>query len=255
LNNPTPYSEVNAVLHSLLANVQAILGDQFVALYLYGSLSSGDFDPATSDIDFCVVTQGEVPAALIPALEAMHMNYATSEDYWAHKLEGAYIPQAALRRYTPGEPPRPTINEGKFYLAGQGSDWIIQRHIMRESGVVLAGPEPRDLIDPVSPEEIRASVAGVLREWWEPLIQKPDWIDNPLYQSYAVLTMARALYTFEMGTVASKPKSAQWAQQTFPHYADLIARAAAWKPGMPFDRLDETLDLIRYTVERSKIVE
>ena len=42
--SPTPYPEVNAILNVLLADVRAILGDQFVGFYLYGSLASGDFD-------------------------------------------------------------------------------------------------------------------------------------------------------------------------------------------------------------------
>lgn len=33
--HPTPYPDVNAVLHKLLSAVQAILGEQFVGLYLY----------------------------------------------------------------------------------------------------------------------------------------------------------------------------------------------------------------------------
>src|SRR6185437_9796182 len=47
---PTPYAEVNALLSMLLAQMQAILGERLVALYLCGSLSLGDFDPATSDV-------------------------------------------------------------------------------------------------------------------------------------------------------------------------------------------------------------
>ena len=72
LTHPTPYPDVNAVLHELLAGVQAILGDHFVGLYLHGSLAIGDFNPHRSDIDFVVVTAGELPDEMLPALEAMH---------------------------------------------------------------------------------------------------------------------------------------------------------------------------------------
>ncbi|HXD09520.1 MAG TPA: nucleotidyltransferase domain-containing protein, partial [Anaerolineales bacterium] len=50
--SPTPYAEVNQILALLLTNAKEILEDQFVGMYLYGSLSSGDFNPETSDIDF-----------------------------------------------------------------------------------------------------------------------------------------------------------------------------------------------------------
>lgn len=45
ISEPTPYSDVNAVLHELLSGVQNILGKQFVGMYLGGSIATGDFDP------------------------------------------------------------------------------------------------------------------------------------------------------------------------------------------------------------------
>ena len=41
---PTPYPDVNSVLQHFLAQIQAILGDAFTGMYLYGSLAQGDFD-------------------------------------------------------------------------------------------------------------------------------------------------------------------------------------------------------------------
>jgi hypothetical protein len=32
--------------------------------------------------------------------------------------------------------------------------WVIHRHMLREHGVVLAGPPPHTLIDPVQPDEL-----------------------------------------------------------------------------------------------------
>src|SRR4051794_16511685 len=99
LTHPTPYPDVNAIIDQLLTEVRAILGDELVGLYLYGSLSSGDFDPDSSDIDFLVVTAGELPPATLAALEAMHARIGASGGKWATHLEGSYIPQAALRHY------------------------------------------------------------------------------------------------------------------------------------------------------------
>jgi hypothetical protein len=39
---PTPYIDVNSVLAELLTGMQAIHGAKLVALYLYGSLVTGD---------------------------------------------------------------------------------------------------------------------------------------------------------------------------------------------------------------------
>src|SRR5690242_2568604 len=101
--NATSDPDIDAVLHLLLTNVRAALGDQFVGLYLHGSLASGDFDPERSDIDFVVVTAGALPDALIPALEALHTRLLDSGLSWAAKLEGTYFPQQVLRRYAPSD--------------------------------------------------------------------------------------------------------------------------------------------------------
>lgn len=250
--HPTPFPEINPLLDELLSRAQAVLGSNFVGLYLYGSLASGDFDPERSDIDFVIVTRNAVSNEQISTLEAMHIGLANSGLKWAKKLEGSYIPQADLRRYERTETEYPTLNEGKFYLGRHSSDWIIQRHILREHGVVLAGVPPRNLIDPVEPEDLRRAVIGVLNDWWTPMLENPAWLRSDEYQAYAVLTMCRALFTLEHGSIASKPVSARWAQEKLDErYAALIERALLWQHGEQFNRLDETLDFIRYTLENA----
>ncbi len=133
---------------------------------------------------------------------------------WAAKLEGAYVPRHTLRRYDPDSAPCPTINEGRFYLDQQGSDWIIQRYILREYGAEVCGPSLKSSIDPVTPDDLRHAVAGVLREWWQPMLDNPGLIRNREYEAYATLTMCRALYALEYGDIVSKPAAARWARET-----------------------------------------
>jgi len=76
-NSFTPYAEVNSLLSLLLEEVQAVLGDQFIGMYLDGSLASRDFD-ADSDIDFVVVTRDDIAGELFLRLQAMHDRMATS---------------------------------------------------------------------------------------------------------------------------------------------------------------------------------
>jgi hypothetical protein len=249
---PTSYPDVNAVLHALLASAKDILGDYFVGLYLYGSLASGDFDPLRSDIDFVVVTTAQLAEELSAALEAMHGRLWAGDLKWAAKLEGTYIPQNALRRYDPDAALYPCVNEGRFYRARHGSDWVIQRSILREHSVIVAGPPLRPMIDPVSPDEIRQGVRGVLHGWWAPLLDNPGFLRDGEYQAYAVLTMCRVLYTLQHGTIASKPVSARWAQAELDQpWPALIEWALTWQHADQSARLSETLDFIRYTLEDS----
>ena len=245
---PTPYPEVNQVLIDLLDEVQTILGEEFVGLYLYGSLAAGDFDERRSDIDFIVVTRGELPGATIAALEKMHKMFASSAAKWRRKLEGLYIPLSKLRHYDPQGPQLPTINEGRFYLARQGSDWVIQRYTLREQETIVAGPSIRDFIDPVKPQEMRDAVSAIMREWWAPMLDDPAWLNGrPEYQAFAVQTMCRVLYTLEFATAVSKTAAAQWAIGALgEEWSELIEDAIAWPERQPAS-LDRTLEFIRYT--------
>lgn len=241
------------MLDALLAGARGVLGDNFAGLYLYGSLAAGDFDPERSDIDFLVVTAGELPDELLPALEAMHAGLALADGKWAAKLEGSYVPRRALRRYDPDDAPRPQLNEGRFYVARHCSDWVIQRHVLREHGVALAGPPPSALIDPVTPDDLRGAVRGILREWWEPTLRAGVWLRRgDEYRAYAVLTMCRALYTLRHGAVASKPVSAEWARgELGARWAGLVERASAWRPGAPSGDLSGAGDFVRFTLARA----
>ncbi len=253
MKQPIPDPNVTFILQKLLAEVQRVLGAQLRGLYLYGSLASGDFNPRSSDIDFVVTTQSMLPPETSAALRVMHEQLAGSGLKWAANLEGSYLTQAALRRYQPDDGPWPTLNEGRFYVAPHGSDWVIQRHILRQHGVTLFGPPVVDLIDPVTAVELKQAVTEILREWWAPMLPDPAFVQRREYQAFAVLTMCRALYTLRLGDVVSKPAAARWAlAELGKTWAALIEQALAWPLGSQPDSLEETLAFIAYTVAVSR---
>ncbi len=258
---PTPYPDVNVVLHDLLASIQAILGHHFRGMYLSGSLALGDFAAYRSDIDYVVVTDADLSGDLLLALRAMHVGFNASDSPWATEVEAAYIPHDALRRYDPAHARHPHIERGAgatLDMDHLGSDWIIQRYILREHGVIVVGPDPRTVIDPVSAQDLRQSVATLMNTWWGPMRDDPAPLfrHNIGYQVYAVLTMCRILYTRDVGAVVSKPVAARWARgMADGRWDTLIERALAWRKDGQIvpsdDDVNETLALIQYTLERS----
>jgi hypothetical protein len=246
---PTPYPEVNGVLLRLLDGARGILGKEFVGLYLYGSLASGDFNQQRSDIDFVVVTRNLLPQAMIDALEEMHKGFASSSEKWDRKLEGVYMPLAELRAYDANGPELPSVNEGRFYLAQRGSDWVIQRHTLRAHETIVSGPSIRDFIDPVTPDQIRSAICAIMHEWWAPMIDDAAWLDGrPEYLAYAVLTMCRVLYTLEFATAVSKTRAAQWAIKTLEkEWAGLVKEALGWPESYP-QNLAQVQAFIRFTL-------
>jgi hypothetical protein len=248
---PTPYPDVNTLLDELSGGMQAILGDCLVGFYMNGSLALGDFDPEHSDIDFIAATEKDLSGTMFDRLVEMHRHITYSGRLYATELEGSYFPLPALRRHNPTETIFPNLERGlteTLQLKEHHSDWVIQRHIVRESGIGLFGPHADTLIDPVSPDELRQATVDVLRSWWA----TPVAIDNTRlssgYQVYAVQTMCRALYTLEHGSVVSKRVACQWASGEVPaKWSFLIQQAVQWQLGP--DTIKETTDFIAYVLD------
>lgn len=250
---PTTYPDINALLDRLLAGARSVLGADLVGLYLHGSLATGGFNPETSDVDFLAATAGPLPEEIVDRLAAMHQELALRSP-WAAELEGSYIPRPALRRYNPARARHPRLEHGSSTLRVEqhDSDWVINRYVLREHGVVITGPDPETLIDPIGPNELRHAVRNLLW-WWELQLEDTTRLETGRYQAYAVLTMCRVLYMLEHGDVAPKPEAAFWAQGAISQpWPPLVERALAWRPGEPLDCLDDTLSFIRYTLARAR---
>src|SRR5215831_10251845 len=72
---PTPYPDVNALVHDLLRSLHAILGAQLAGMYLVGSLALGDFQPRESDLDLLIVTAGALSDERVAALRNLHQRF------------------------------------------------------------------------------------------------------------------------------------------------------------------------------------
>lgn len=229
---PTPFPEVNELLKHLVFGVRDILGANFVGAYVFGSLAIGAFNNR-SDIDAVVVCQNVLQDPQIARLTALHEQIAAQPNRWATEIEASYLPRRAFRRHDPLNCIHPHIDRGRGeQLVARwrhDEDWIIQRHVLYEHGVVLCGPDVRTLLDPVSRHELREAVIAILRMWWFPMLTDSTRLEHTEYQAYAALTLCRMAYTLERGEVVSKLAAASWMQAQQPQFSDLIGRAVDWK--------------------------
>ena len=247
------------MLHDFPACLEAIVGSRFRAIYLSGSLALGRFDPHNSHIDVVVVTDAEIAEDLFVALQAMHALFGASSSPWAVKVEAVYIPRDALRNSAPTPAQCPQIEKGGILFRGPlESGWPIQCHILRERGVVAAGPDPRTLIGPVDPADMRRASVAIATAWREQARHDPAWLawlQHRDAQAFVVLTLCRLLHTLDSASVASKPVAARWAQKVFgERWAGLIERSLAGqhdRSETPESDVDDTVALMQYTVERS----
>ncbi len=246
----TSYPEVNALLADLLAEHRRLLGAQLTGLYLFGSLVSGDFDPARSDVDLLAALADDPDAGTMERLGLLHDDLAARYPAWAGRIEVLYLSLEGLRVckttphlgavISPGEP---------FHPRELNRDWVLNWYMIREVGVTLYGPPPQTIIPPISREEFVQVVREHL-DWWRGAVVEGDEIENRRgAQAYVVLTMCRALYSLAHGLQASKPAAAAWAAATYPQWAGLIARAQGWR----LNRNDDPLDAADLTEVRALV--
>ena len=279
---PTPFAELNAVLDHFLTGVRELLGDNFVGAYLQGSFAVGDATEF-SDCDFIVVTRRDLAPDEIPALDAFHAAiHERPETYWRHALEGSYVPAAILRRWSddprdpPGEPRGPdwadpgtsgTPPRGyPFWYLDHGARTLVRsehdntqvvRWCLREKGVVLAGPPPRELIDPVPAAALRAEVRATMDLCLSVNLEPMALV---AWQAFWVGLYCRMLHTLATGAVHSKKAGFAWASHALdPQWRGLIERAAAVRKGdtaqsgRPADPADvaATRAFVRYAIEHA----
>jgi hypothetical protein len=253
---PTPWPEVDRAVERLRDGVVEAIGGDLVGLYLSGSLGLGDFDPASSDVDVLVATAGPLPGPAVGRLRRLH-GALRAEGGWAARLEVVYLPLAALRRFDPEDAGRYPIgaSDRDFTLGRQGPTWVLDRWVAREHGLVVVGPDPRELIDPIGPEQLRAAVRASLAGHWALEGTDVAWLRPRNYQAFAVLSMCRDLYALEHGTVVSKPAAAAWASRRLgPPWTAQIERALGWRSDERIDdrALPETLAFVARTIELAR---
>jgi predicted nucleotidyltransferase len=240
--DPTIYPELNEVLRDLVTGSRAVLGRNFCGAYLQGSFAVGDAD-AYSDVDFLIVTHEEVSSAQLARLQAMHARIYGLDITWAQHLEGSYVPTHALRRLDPARAPWLYLDNGSTQLIWADHDnTAVVRWSLREHGVVLAGPDPRRLVDPVTAADLCREVREVLHHWAQQLRAEPEALNNRWRQPHVVLAYCRALHTLDSGIVTSKRAAGQWALGALdPDWTRLIQRALDDRPD-PWRRVHQMAD-------------
>jgi predicted nucleotidyltransferase len=241
---PTPYTHVNNVLNRLLSELQMVLKDKLVGIYLFGSLVAGDFDETISDIDLLVSITHELDQESFDALDKMYLRVTQQYPQWDNRIELAYVSEHALKTFrtesykigivSPGEP---------FHIIDSSDGWLMNWYLARETGQTLFGQPKEEVISPITKEEYIQTVKTHTIAWREYL----KGIDEKPGLSYAVLTLCRGFYTLIHQHPASKVKASTWVKTTYPQWETLIENALKWRHDTTVD--DLTPEEIHPTVQ------
>jgi hypothetical protein len=255
----TPHNDVNAILGLLGEGISHALGGNLIGLYLTGSLTYGDFDRGSSDIDYLAVAERPLAADERAALRALHSRIASRYPTWAERIEGSYVTREMLDSIEPPPQGRPYVNGGAFWDPDPryGNEWLINLYALRERGVALLGPDPGEMFPPVAVEDVREASRRDLREEWMPKLADPAFFESSHHQAYVTLTICRILHRAQRDDVASKRRAAAWVRERYPEpwIVDLVERAERWQHGEELGEAGRVRDFIRFAAGQAGLSE
>jgi hypothetical protein len=101
--------------------------------------------------------------------------------------------------------------------------FLLDWYPARSEGMTLIGPPIASLIPPIPEseylDEVRRYLAGF----------RTRFDDDARSQAYRILTLCRGFYSIVNGERLSKTEAARRARRDFPHRAQLIEQALAWR--------------------------
>jgi hypothetical protein len=261
--NPTPDPELNMLLSDLLTSAKSILKENFIGMYLTGSLAVGDFD-AESDVDFVIMIHNKTAEEHLLELQKLHLRLHQADTKWATCLEGYYIVQSELQHYDADAAWHLYLDNGSKDLevvTDNHKDWVFERFVLQKYALVLEGPDPKSLFEAIPVHVFKKNVFTELHRWSNEVLEGPAALNNRWFQSFMVLSLCRMLYTLKFGEIVSKAVAMKWAKESLdPKWIRLIERAWEERPNPPMkarmqaeqEDVQATPGFITYVLEYSR---
>ena len=172
-----------------LRDLLAARGD-VVGIYLYGSLVTGDFSPATSDIDVVVLVAHEPGEAMTRELAQLHAALAATGGP-VGQLHCLYVATDAA-----SDPDRLCT----YWFGDRMTQWqmkLLTQAELATAGVAVYGPWPPPCVKPVPAAALHAAVHEEITGYWRSVSRargrwlRDSWVDHAL----VMLPRAEALLT------------------------------------------------------------
>jgi predicted nucleotidyltransferase len=218
--------DVRELMHALLARLRDALGDLLLGVYVVGSATNPDYEPASSDIDVCIVLSRPLGEGELTRVRELH-RVLREETPRGGKLEVVYVARDQLRSWG-AEGEVVSISPGEELRVGQSSAAADDIWGAREHGIPVLGPPARKVFPKVDPKTLAQSCRTSLADY-ATRDQRLDATDDD-YVDW-ILSSARCLFGIVHGRFPTKPQAAAWLLRTEPELAEVLDAALAMRKG------------------------
>jgi hypothetical protein len=205
--------ELSALLQRIADDFPAILEDNLVGIYLWGSLTYDAFDERCSDVDSVVVTRRDVADAEFAAL-ARWFRRSARDNSWVRRLDMRFVIHP---EFFDKKSRCCGFYSGKLTRHGSDGNPIIWLNI-GDCGLTLWGRDARSIAPTVSDQRMDAALRLELDYLSEDLKKNAGNRSDRAFRhnAYAVLTACRILYTARFRTITSKEQAYRWSRASLP---------------------------------------
>jgi predicted nucleotidyltransferase len=178
---------LQSYLSTITEDLTKIIPD-LLGIYLYGSITYGDFREKSSDVDLVIITKNSIVKEVYKKLEKY---FESSKNEWAKRSEIDFVIEKDVLNY---KSVGVHFSGGKLKNDFPADSSIVNTWInLYDQGINLYGPEPRKIIPEISvPERIKS-----FRETFDGLRKNiPTWIkENFWNQVYITVVLAATALT------------------------------------------------------------
>jgi len=214
LPQTTP-TDLKKFLGAIKADLPVLLKEKLQGIYIYGSLSYGNFGENRSDVDVAVVIKEKLNKAAITKIDNWFKQKKLKANRWHKRAEIDFIQLGDLKELKSNTIKTVRLAGGKLRktakMEGIGLDLVN----LREQGIVIFGHSPKKIF----PKIPRVFLKKALKEKYLHLKRNaPKWEKIDLWnQQFLVSQFCRVLYAVKNNYQAVSKKSAtQWAIKNTP---------------------------------------
>ena len=199
--------QLKPALERMARRIAGVLQDDEPSIYVYGSVTLGDFRLGWSDIDLLVLTRTEITAAQARQLVTLRqaVQQERPEDPYIRAFEGG---MRTWRSFLTGAPDR-------VVYWGTSGERVTDHYIfdnfgrcqLLDTGWLLAGPDWRGEI--VRPDG--CALRRDVQRHYETIRQYAREPGRSLYAFGWLLDISRCLYTLRTGAILAKTAAGEWA--------------------------------------------
>ena len=207
--------DLSDLLQAMAIDFPAILRENLVGVYLWGSLTCGAFNETFSDVDCVGVTRRDLDDHEFSELDQWFKN-KKEQNRWVERIDMRFVVDHEFLDKTSRCCGFYHYN-GKLVRHGSDGNPIIWMNIAL-SGITLCGKDAKLIAPHVSDQCLNDALLLELNYLTENLTSNAgDRSDRSfIYNAYAVLTACRILYSAHHRVLVSKDQAYRWAMETVP---------------------------------------